>query len=165
MESNTLRLGVACLVALATSPGAASAAVEDTIASIEADCRPARYCDALIEFLMATGGVISADTAGAGLDAAFESVTGRVAREFPRFLRDLVSLGVTPDVRDVVECGIVEKLCNSSLSEATKVQALRALADVPGGVACVVVSGGDEQLSARAAEVSGCVAVHVAYQT
>lgn len=162
MEDNTLRLGIACLAALTSLAVPASSAVRDPVAEARDSCGTARHCDALIEFMMATGGDFSPEKIGPGLDAAFGEIGARYARDVSRFMRDLEALGITPEQRDGIEAQLVEKIRLSDLSTGRKTRFLDRLAEVPGGAGCYTLSeSGSDVTSAQDA----CRVSFNAYQT
>jgi len=130
MDSNVLRIGVACFVALSVSSPAMSATPEADLAAIEANGQGAG--DSLLLFLIGTGGDTRVETVDAGLDAAFASISKANAGAVPGFLRDVRALGLAQEVRSAVECGLADRVQSSTLSGSEKAALMGSMNGISG---------------------------------
>lgn len=152
MQYSTLRFGIASIAAMTSLAAPSAGAVPDPVASVRESCGSASHCDAVIEFLLATGDDMNPDMITPALEAAFGDLTQRNARDTARFLRELEALGIADELRAAIEFQLVEKIRLSNLPEARKARFLDRLADVPGGMGCYTVAqGGSEVTSDPAA--------------
>ena len=140
MDSKALLLGAVCVLSL-TAATSSSASILAQETSLQSAKPPAKSGDVLIEFLLGSGGLVSAQTVHAGLDAAFKSISEDNIGAIPQFLRDLNSLGVNPEVRETVEAGLGERILSSELPDYITFQAARSL------IAFVGSSGASFQLA------------------
>lgn len=157
------RLVAASLSMMTAASAPVVAAPDSSVAAIESECQQADHCEALIQFLVATGGDIRADTVERGLAKAFGVLTMKDAAHIPGFLRDLFAMGLTPEARGLVQDGLFGSVCSSSLSAEQKSDLLRSIVDVPGGGAGIGLARGT--FGDAAQTIDFCNSVRAAYTT
>lgn len=155
-----IRLVAASLSMMTAACGPVMAAPDGALSAVQAECQQAEHCDALIEFLLATGGDFRADTVKRGLAAAFGSMTKQKAAMVPGFLRDLTAMGLAPDARLLVQDGLSKSVCSSFLSSDQKSDLLQSIVDISGDGAAIGLASGTGGGTAQS-----CTAILAAYST